>query len=61
MKLTAKKKRGLSAQINLLIVLGVLVAGAVTYFFQCCVFIIGLGRRNNFDPGTELYQKVRGS
>ena len=34
MKLTKKKKRGLSAQINYLIVLGVLAAGVITYFFQ---------------------------
>ena len=33
MKLT-KKKRGLSAQINLLIVLGMAVAGMITYFIQ---------------------------
>ena len=34
MKLTKKKKRGLSAQINYLIVMGVLIAGVITYFFQ---------------------------
>ena len=34
MKLTKNKKRGLSAQINILIVMGIFAAGVITYFIQ---------------------------